>query len=69
MINNVCTSTCFKPITNFVRCEFWTVVTPKILRYTTADEQVAQPLQNVLALERPCHVDRQALPREFIDDR
>ena len=40
-----------------------------MIRHTLADEQVAQPLENVLARELLGNVDREALPSELVHDR
>lgn len=49
--------------------ELGTVVTANVVRHAAADEQIAQPFQQVLACELPRHINREAFTRVLIDDR
>ena len=53
------------------RCsgELRAVVAADVIRHSPPHEQVAQPLQHVLAGQLPRYVDRETLPRELIHDR
>ena len=51
------------------RGELAAVVAADVVRHTLAHEQVAQPLQDILAGQLPRYVDRRALPRALVHDR
>lgn len=49
--------------------ELWTVITANVSRHTTADGQVPEPCQHVLAIDTLGGIDRQALTRVLVDQR
>jgi Recombinase len=56
----------FQPILHPLRCELWTVVRANVIRDAPPDEQVRQPLENVLAAQLPGHINRQALSGKLV---
>ena len=45
------------------------IVTAKIVRHASTDEQVTQTFQDIFAGQPAGHVDRQALPGVLVDER
>ena len=58
-----------QPFTDALGRELAPVITADVIRHTLADEQVTQPLENVLARQPLGNVDRQALPSKLVHDR
>ena len=44
------------------------VITADVIRHTSVDEQVTQPLEHILAGELLGDIDRQSLPSELVHE-
>src|SRR4029078_5019146 len=55
-----------EPLSNCTSCKLRPIVGANVVGNASSDKQVRQSLQDVLAGQPPCHVDRQALSGAFV---
>src|SRR6516225_4698886 len=58
-----------QPLPQPQRNKLGSIVGPYVLRYSMPQHQVGQDFNQVVAVQPPCHPDRQTLPRILVDQR